>query len=135
GFENQAVAGTYQTYELALYDYVGKIVGAALPRDLDADLARLQAPDGGFYAGYTSDFSPIGSTDTETTSLAILALSTPAATAAQPYSSYIPLFISAIAAIVLVEVVLTRRRSTRRKKASEIAACSFHRDSIASIEV
>jgi hypothetical protein len=125
GFKDQALADTYQTYELALYDYVGKIVGATLPRDLDANLAKLQAPDGGFYTGYTSDFSPTGSTDTETTSLAILALSTPAATVAQPYSSYLPLFISATAAVVLAEVILTRRRSTRRKKASEIAGAVF----------
>jgi hypothetical protein len=117
----------YQTYKLALYDYVGKIVGAVLPRDLDADLARLQAPDGGFYTGYASDFSPIGSTNTETTSLAILALSTPAAKVAQPYSSsyYLPVFITAIAAIVLAEVVVQRRLSRRRKKASEIDGAVF----------
>jgi hypothetical protein len=97
--DNSSSGGVYQTYKLALYDYVGKIVGAVLPRDLDADLARLQAPDGGFYTGYASDFSPIGSTNTETTSLAILALSTPAAKVAQPYSSsyYLPVFITAIA--------------------------------------
>jgi hypothetical protein len=115
--DNASSGGVYQTYKLALYDYVGKIVGAVLPRDLDADLARLQAPDGGFYTGYASDFSPIGSTNTETTSLAILALSTPAANVAQPYSTYyLPVFISAIAAIVLAEVVVLRRRRSRRRK-------------------
>jgi hypothetical protein len=123
--DNASSGGVYQTYKLALYDYVGKIVGAVLPRDLDANLAKLQAPDGGFYTGYASDFSPIGSTNTETTSLAILALSTPAAKIAQPYSSYLPVFISAIAAVVLAEVVVLRRRSRRRKKASEIARAVF----------
>jgi hypothetical protein len=135
GFVDKASSGgVYQTYELALYDYVGKIVGATLPPGLDANLARLQASDGGFYTGYTSDFSPIGSTNTETTSLAILALSTPAAKTAQPYSFYLPLFISAIAAVVLAEVVVVRRRSRKREKAPQSPA-RFHRDSIASIEV
>jgi hypothetical protein len=123
--DNASSGGVYQTYELALYDYVGKIVGAALPRDLDANLAKLQAPNGGFYTGYTSDFSPSGSTDAETTSLAILALSTPDAKAAQPYSSYLSVFIVAIAAVVLAEVVVLRRRPSRRKKASEIARAVF----------
>lgn len=123
--DNASSGGVYQTYKLALYDYVGKVVGAALPPDLDANLARLQAPDGGFYTGYASDFSPIGSTNTETTSLAILALSTPNAKAAQPYSPYLPVFIPAIAAVVLAEVVVLRRRSKRRKEASHIAGAVF----------
>jgi len=120
--DNASSGGAYQTYKLALYDYVGKVVGAALPRDLDANLAKLQAPDGGFYTGYASDFSPIGSTNTETTSLAILALSTPAAKVAQPYSSYLPVFVSAIAAIVLAEVVVLRRRrgGARRHSKSSV---------------
>ena len=71
------------------------------------------------------DFSPSGSTDAETTSLAILALSTPDAKAAQPYSSYLSVFIVAIAAVVLAEVVVLRRRPSRRKKASEIARAVF----------
>jgi hypothetical protein len=120
--DNASSGGVYQTYKLALYDYVGKVVGAALPRDLDADLAKLQAPDGGFYTGYASDFSPIGSTNTETTSLAILALSTPAAKVAQPYLSYLPVFVSAIAAVVLAEVVVLRRRSRGARRHSKSTA-------------
>jgi hypothetical protein len=120
GFKDQAFSGgQYQTYKLALYDYVGKILGAVLPPDLEANLARLQAPDGGFYTGYTSDYTPTGTTNTETTSLAILALSTPAAKVANPYSSYLLVSIPAIAVIVIAEVVVMRRWSRKRRSSED----------------
>jgi hypothetical protein len=122
GFKDQAFNGTYQTYKLALYDYVGKIVGVALPRGLEANLTRLQAPDGGFYTRYVPDFSTNGTTtNTETSSLAILALSTPAP---QQYSPYLPVFLSAIAVVVLAEALVVRRRSRRRRTPSDKAALS-----------
>jgi hypothetical protein len=119
GFDDQAFCcGQYQTYKLALYDYVGKILGVVLPPGLDASLARLQAPNGGFYTGYVADFAPVGSTNTETTSLAILALNTPTVKTAQ---QYLPVFVSAVAAIVLVEAVVMKGWSERRQKATEDA--------------
>jgi len=122
GFKDQAFDGTYQTYKLALYDYVGKIVGAALPRGLEANLTRMQAPDGGFYTGYVPGFSPNGTTtNTETTSLAILALSTPAP---QQYSPYLPVFLLATAVVVVAEVLVVRRRSRKRRRPSDKAALS-----------
>ncbi len=69
---------TYQTYELALYLYAER--SQCEPTNQTTDLAVMrallleQAPGGGYYVGYTS----VGSeapTNTETTSLAILALS------------------------------------------------------------
>ena len=115
GFKDKAFTGTYQTYKLALYDYVGKAVGGALPGGLEANLTRLQAPDGGFYTGYQPGFSPSGTTDTETTSLAILALSTPAA---QQYSPYTPVLVAVVAAVALAGSFVVRRRSRRRRRPS-----------------
>ncbi len=74
---------------------------------------KLQAPDGGFFTGYASDFSSNGTaTNTETTSLAILALST-ASAKAQPSPYLIPIFLSVTAAIVAAEVFLIGRRTRR----------------------
>jgi hypothetical protein len=114
GFNDKAFSGgQYQTSKLALYDYVGKVLGAVLPSDLEDNLEKMQAPDGGFHTGYNSDLSTNGTaTNTETTSLAILALSTPGAKA-QPSPYLIPIFLSATAAVVAGEIVLMRRRSRR----------------------
>jgi len=116
GFNDKAFsAGRYQTYKLALYDYVGKVLGAVLPADLEGNLEKLQAPDGGFHTGYSSDLSTNGTeTNTETTSLAILALSAPSAKA-QPSPYLIPIFLSATAAIVAAELLVMRRKSLRRR--------------------
>jgi hypothetical protein len=114
GFNDKAFSGgQYQTYKLAMYDYVGKVLGAALPPDLEDHLEKLQAPDGGFHSGYSSDLSTNGTaTNTETTSLAILALTAPSVKA-QPSPFLIPIFLSATAAIVAAELLLMRRKSRR----------------------
>jgi hypothetical protein len=118
GFVDKAFTqGQYQTYKLALYDYVGKVLGAVLPSNLESNLLKLQDPDGGFYSGYDSRFTPNGTdTNTETTSLAILALGTPGAKA-QPSPYLIPIFVSATAAVVAAEFFLLRRRSHRTLQA------------------
>jgi len=68
--------GIYQTYKLALYIYVAELLGQKVPLSALTSLLQMQAPGGGFYTGYYPDLSH-GSTNTntETTSLAILALS------------------------------------------------------------
>ena len=67
--------GVYQTYKLALYVYTARLLGQKVPPSAVANLMRMQAPIGGFYTGYTSNYSNNGTdTNTETTSLAILAL-------------------------------------------------------------
>jgi len=116
GFHDKSFSGgQYQTYKLALYDYVGKILGAVLPSDLEGNLEKLQAPDGGFHTGYSSDFSTNGTaTNTETTSLAILALGAPSAKA-QPSPFLIPVFLSVTAAIVAAELLVMRRKSRRTR--------------------
>jgi hypothetical protein len=97
-----------------------------LPSDLEDNLEKLQAPDGGFHTGYDSDLSTNGTTtNTETTSLAILALSTPGVKA-QPSPYLIPILLSATAAVVAGELVLMRRRSRRTlQKPWETAVFSY----------
>jgi hypothetical protein len=67
--------GLYQTYKLALYVYASDTLNQQVNETVLATLMRMQAPDGGFYTGYDASYSTSGtSTNTETTSLAILAL-------------------------------------------------------------
>jgi len=68
--------GIYQTYKLALYIYVAKLLGQKVPLNALTSLLQMQAPDGGFYTGYYPDLTHGNTTtNTETTSLAVLALS------------------------------------------------------------
>jgi hypothetical protein len=67
--------GVYQTYKLALFIYTARLLDQAVPPSVAANLERMQARSGGFYTGYATNLSNDGtSTNTETTSLAILAL-------------------------------------------------------------
>lgn len=103
----------YQTYKLALCDYDGKILGIKAPSGLEADLLKMQAPDGGFYTGYSAGFSANGtSTNTETTSLAILALSTSSQKSGGLAASHLLGLVSGVPAAVL-GCVATRRRPGR----------------------
>jgi len=68
--------GTYQTYKLALYIYTAELLGQRVPLSVLKSLLQMQAPDGGFYTGYYSGLTHGNTTmNTETTSLAMLALS------------------------------------------------------------
>jgi hypothetical protein len=74
-FQTGNQAGQYQTYKLALYIYASKALNYTLPQNAETNLLKLQATSGRFYTGYDSSFSNNGTnTNTETTSLAILAL-------------------------------------------------------------
>jgi hypothetical protein len=104
----------YQTYKLALYDYSSKLIGVSVPSQVEPDIVRMQdttsgPAKGGFYTGYTSSFSPDGtSTNVETTSLAVLALSTPGR-GALPQWEVLALFGALVAAVAVAELVLVRR--------------------------
>lgn len=75
GIKDSPFTGQYQTYKLALYEYAAHILGQSLPSSVQTNLLKMQGSDGGFYTGYTSTFSTDGTFEnTETTSLAILAL-------------------------------------------------------------
>ncbi|MHB1907609.1 MAG: hypothetical protein ACYCQJ_01910 [Nitrososphaerales archaeon] len=66
----------YQTYKLALYIYVAKLLGQSYPPSVESTLLDMQdTTSGGFYSGYNSSYSTSGHEENvETTSLAILAL-------------------------------------------------------------
>jgi hypothetical protein len=67
--------GIYQTYKLAFYIYTAILLNQTVPLSALVNMARMQAPNGGFYTGYDDGFSNDNtSTNTETTCLAIMAL-------------------------------------------------------------
>ena len=68
--------GQYQTYKLALYVYASEVLNRPFDEAALSTLLAMQAKTGGFYTGYDASKSTDGTlTNTETTSLAILALS------------------------------------------------------------
>jgi len=75
-FQEGQNQGIYQTYKLALYIYAVELLGQRVPLSALESLLQMQAPDGGFYSGYYLGLTHGNTTtNTETTSLAILALS------------------------------------------------------------
>jgi len=76
GFKDKAFNGSYETFKLALGLYVGKAIQAPIPQAdrLRETLRAMQAADGGFATHYKDPRTPVGDTNTETTSLALLAL-------------------------------------------------------------
>ncbi len=75
GIVDSVFAGKYQTFKLALYHYAGKLLNQNVPSSVQTNLLKMQGSNGGFYSGYSSNFSTDGTLEnTETTSLSILAL-------------------------------------------------------------
>ena len=65
----------YQTYKLALFIFASVVLGQPVNGTALSTLLMMQAPDGGFYTGYDANYSHGTTlTNTETTSLALLAL-------------------------------------------------------------
>lgn len=77
GFKDSAYDGTYATYKLALYVLASKILGQTVNDSIISELLNLQLhtglDKGGFATSYTGSGSPASGTNTETTSLVILA--------------------------------------------------------------
>lgn len=76
GFRDKAFNGTYETYKLALAIYTARKVNVELQ---DGDkileiLLKMQDKNGGFHTHYDENLKPMGDTNTETTSFALLAL-------------------------------------------------------------
>ena len=70
-----SATGQYQTYKLALYIYSSTVLGQPVDERALLTLLTLQAQSGGFYTGYSPDYSTGATlTNTETTSLVALAL-------------------------------------------------------------
>ena len=76
GFHDKAFNGQYETYKLALALYVGTTIHAPIPNGdaLFKILKSTQAMDGGFITHYRDLNTFEGDANTETTSLALLAL-------------------------------------------------------------
>ena len=76
GFADKAFKGLYETYKVALAIYVGSVVQAPNPNQdqMLSILLSMQSPEGGFITHYDALNSPDGDANTETTSLALLAL-------------------------------------------------------------
>ena len=76
-FREGSSEGVYQTFKLALSIYAGEYqcgpINETGHQMALATLLQVQAPNGGFYTGYNSNLSANGTTNVETTSLAILA--------------------------------------------------------------
>ena len=76
GFRDKSYRTHYETYKLTLALYVGVQIGVPPPPSVAATLLKMQAPDGGFVTLYRDSDHPEGDANTETTSLAMLALAT-----------------------------------------------------------
>jgi len=63
----------YQTYKLALFVYASVVLDQPINVTALSTLLRMQALSGGFYTGYDASYSHGLLTNTETTSLAVLA--------------------------------------------------------------
>jgi hypothetical protein len=76
GFKDKAFNGDYETYKLALTLYTGLAIRAPLDGKGDTLVEALlkQASSGGFHTHYTGPRTLAGDTNTETTSLVLLAL-------------------------------------------------------------
>ncbi len=76
GFQDKAFSDLYATYKLALALYVGATIQAPNPyrEQMLSVMRSMQSPNGGFFTHYRDQQTPEGDTNTETTSLALLAL-------------------------------------------------------------
>jgi hypothetical protein len=108
-FKSGTEQGWYQTYKLALCIFVGEALGYRYPASVETNLLRMQSPSGGFYAHYSAGFSTgLSVTNTETTSLSILALARPGGTNVEE-----AFYIVSLPAIAVV-AILTYRRTIRQ---------------------
>ena len=112
GFKDDAFNGNYETYKVALYILASNWLG------LDYDLQALETlrkmqnlVNGGFVAYYDSDLNHVGSTNAETTSLAVLSL-IPLPLEPIPEFGMMPLVVMSL----LVTIVIAGE--ARRRKAS-----------------
>lgn len=74
GFQDKAFDGRYTTYKLALTLLAAQRLNITPSSALVSQLLAQQSADGGFVAHYTAD-GQVGDANTETTALALLALS------------------------------------------------------------
>jgi len=101
-------AGVYQTYKLALYVYTAELLNQTAPLGALVSMARMQnSTTGGFYTGYDANLTPVGTTNTETTCLSIMALVAAFGHTVPKSSTQVSLtFIASVWAIAVVATVI-----------------------------
>jgi len=108
-FKKGESKGIYQTYKLALFYLAGYVLGYSVPDNVINRILSLQASNGGFYTGYypNGTIPEAVVTNTETTALAVYALSPQIAR--KLFSSHINLepFLSLACTIVFVLFIAT----------------------------
>lgn len=78
GFRDKAFNGSYETYKLALAIYAANKCKVELQEEAKIleILLVMQDKNGGFHSHYDENLKPLGDTNTETTSFALLAIHT-----------------------------------------------------------
>jgi hypothetical protein len=78
GFKDKAFNGSYETYKLALAIYAASKCKVELQdgEKILEILLEMQDKNGGFHTHYDENLNPMGDTNTETTSFALLAIHT-----------------------------------------------------------
>lgn len=76
GFRDKAFNGSYETYKLTLAIYTARKANMILQDEAKIleILLEMQDKNGGFHTHYDENLNPLGDTNTETTSFALLAL-------------------------------------------------------------
>ena len=115
--------GIYQTYKLALYVYALQKISGTYFYGEQENLFRTQGPDGGFHTGYDQIGTYAGTEENaETTSIAIIAISTLSTTNPFPFPLFsIPSWIIylfavwAVIGVVAVVIVLVLEGKKRKQ--------------------
>jgi len=93
GLQDKTVNGTYDTYKLALLLYTSRVLGKSLVFEsklVKRIYAQQRESDGGIVTNYNADGTPYGDANTETTSIAIIALLTPPRARLGTFAFYYP---------------------------------------------
>jgi hypothetical protein len=93
GLQDKTVNGTYDTYKLALLLYTSRVLGKSLVFEsklVKRIYAQQRESDGGIVTNYKADGALYGDANTETTSIAIIALLTPPRARLGTFAFYYP---------------------------------------------
>ena len=144
GFKDNAFTGTFATYKIALYILAARTLGQTPDPSMVSALLALQlhsrVDSGGFATSYTGNFRPASGSNTETTSLAILALSVPDSNGGLSGILESPVLDSVLAVLLvgvgLVTLVLVRiHRRTHTEKKGLVTADGKHVESCTTIPI
>jgi hypothetical protein len=121
GLQDNAFNGTYATYKLALLLYTSKVLGRNLSFEselVDRIYAQQRESDGGIITDYYANGTLVGDANTETTSIAIIAVLTPA----PPISEFSSIIVPStfMIATLLAAMLSGRERHRWRKRQNEL---------------